>query len=204
VRHFSTLLVLAALALPGCHAAPGALPLATAVEGPGSVVQNSGLNGNKAIAINVLAPSEAGFRTLALVHKWVENDIHEYRATLKAWDGDAYVDFSSPLVVTIPRKGDGAKTKAVFTNLQRGHKYQVSLVAHGNNGGTAATTALNATAATGVFDFTAAQDVQDTQSANLQITFDAVAFSGSGETTVAAPEDGTYTNPADAETGADE
>jgi hypothetical protein len=201
MRHVSTLLVLAALALPGCSAAPGALPLATAAESHESVVQNSGLNGNKAIAITVMAPHEAGFRTLATVHKWVENDIYEYRATLKALSGLEYVDFATPLTITIPRKGEGAKTKAVFTNLRQGYKYQVSLVAHGNISGSAATAPLNATAATGVFDFTAEQDVQDTQSANLQITFDAVAFNGSGETTVAAPADGTYANPGAAETG---
>jgi hypothetical protein len=201
MRHVSTLLILAALALPGCSAAPGALPLATAAESHDSVVQNSGLSGTKAIAVTVMAPHEAGFRTLATVHKWVENDIFEYRATLKAWDGLAYANFATPLTITIPRKGEGAKTKAVFTNLKQGYKYQVSLVAYGNNGGGAATTALNTTPAQDVFDFTATQDVQDTQSANLQITFDSVAFNGSGETTVAAPEDGTYANPGSPETG---
>jgi hypothetical protein len=201
MRHLSAFLVLAALALPGCNAAPGGLPLATAAESHESVVQNSGLNGDKAIAITVMAPHEAGFRTLATVHKWVENDIFEYRATLKVLDGLAYVNFATPLTITVPRKGEGAKTKAVFTNLRQGYKYQVSLVAHGNIGGSEATAALNTTPAQGVFDFTAEQDVQDAQSANLQITFDAVAFNGSGETTVAAPADGEFANPGSAETG---
>lgn len=202
MRQLSTLLVLAALALPGCGSAAGSLPLAATAPGSESVVKDTGLNGNKAIAVNVIAPKEAGFKTLAAVHKWVENDIFEYRVTLKAWNGTAYADFTTPLTITIPRKGTTPKTKAVFTNLKQGHKYQVSLVAFGDVGGTAATTALNSAVPTGVFDFTATQDVEDTQSANLQIAFDAVAFSGSGETTVAAPVDGTYTNPADAETGA--
>lgn len=181
-----------------------ALPLASsqAAQATDSVVKDSGLSGNKAIALNVLAPNESGFRTQAVVHKWVDNDIFEYVATLKAWNGTAYVDFTTPLTVTIPRKGVSPKTKAVFANLRQGAKYQVSLLAKGNIGGTAATSALNSTAPTAVFDFTATQDVEDTLSASMQITFDAVPFSGSGTSTVTAPADGTYANPSAAESGA--
>lgn len=202
----SAALVLSATVLmgfTGC-AAPGvgtALPLATSSAAEQPVVKDSGLAGNRTIAFSVLAPDAGGYRTQAIVHKWVDNDIFEYVATLKAWNGTAYVDFATPLTVTIPRKGTGAKTKAVFANLRQGTKYQVSLVAKGDVGGTAATKVLNSTAPTAVFDFTATQDVEDTLSAVLRVVFDSVAFSGTGTSSVTTPADGVYQNPTAAESG---
>lgn len=197
---------LGALSFTGCNApvpSTSTTPTMGASQADqATVVKDTGLNGNKAVALEILPPSEGGYHTQAIVHKWVDNDIFEYVATLKVWNGTAYVDFATPLTVTIPRKGLEPKTKAVFTSLKQGSKYQVALVAKGDIGGTAATTTLNGNTATSqVFDFTATQDVEDTLSATMQVVFDAVAFSGSGSATVTAPADGTYANPASPEAG---
>ena len=202
---------LTAVAMLGLFATACAAPLPLSstqfVEkfGQSSVFANSGEGGNKMATLEIAPPQDGGYQVQAIVHRWVDADIFEYRATLKSWNGTAYVDFATPLTVTVPRKGTAAKTKAVFTNLKQGSKYQVSLVAMGDVGGTAATKALNAnTATTAVFDFTAGQDVEDTLAAAMQIAFDTVAFSGTGTATVTTPDEGTYTNPSSPEAGAAE
>jgi hypothetical protein len=78
-----------------------------------------------------------------------------------------------------PKATPTAQTKAVFTHLDRGTKYQVGIVATGNNGGTAGTSTLNAATPTqAIYDFTAAQDVQDTLTSSLTVALDPVPFSG--------------------------
>ena len=204
-KQYLLTLSLTALLAAGCGAP--AMPLAAAVERFGSqaVVADSGQHGGKTIAIDIAAPTESGFHTLAIVHKWVDADIFEYKAALMAWNGSTYAAFATPIEVTVPRKGVTPKTKAVFTNLKHGAKYQVALTAWGDNGGTAATTSLNTlTPTTAIFDFTAIQDVEDSLSETMQITFDPTAFSGTGTATVATPEDGTYESPTAPENGAAE
>ena len=173
-----------------------------------ALVADSLQAGSKRAVITVGTPNDAGFGTakafelLTVQHRWVVADIFQYTANLKYWDGAAYIDFVTPLNTVIPRKGATPKTSAVFTNLKQGSKYQVSLTAEGDNGGTAATTTLNAaTSTTAVFDFTATQDVEDTLGTTLTVALDQVPFSGTGTGTVEAPEEGTYLNTAEAEAG---
>ncbi len=188
-----------ALSVAGCAAsAPGIAPEHAA--SPTTVVANSGLSGNRAIAVTLQPPRDGGFATQATVHRWVDADIYQYEVTLKVGDGTTFTDLPTPLTVVVPRK-DSPKTRAVFTNLRQGQIYQVSVTAKGNVGGTAADMALNSVPATARFDFSAAQDVEDTLSADLRVAFDAVEFNGSGSTTLLPPEDGTYRNPTAPETG---
>lgn len=185
--------------LAGC-ASPGTAP--APVSFSDAVTAAAPLGGSRSVSVTLLPPQDASYRTSAVVHRWVENDIFQYEATLKVWNGTSYADLQAPLTVVVPRKGQAPKTRAVFTNLRQGQRYQVSITARGNVGGTAASTLLNSTTATAaVFDFTATQDVEDTVSSNVQVTFDSVAFNGNGTTTIVAPAEGTYTNPAAPETG---
>lgn len=187
--------------LPVANGPASPTPVAQAVSQ--AVVANSLMGGNKSVAITIAPPKEGGFQVQTVQHHWTSADIFQYTASLKVWNGTAYVDFTTPLSVTIPQKGTAPKTQAVFTNLKQGQKYQVELIAQGNNGGTAAAATLNGNSATTqVFDFTATQDVEDTLSGTLTITFDSVSFSGTGTATVGTPSDGTYTNPTAAESGA--
>ncbi len=188
------------LGLAGCAAPQTAT---TPVSAADAITAFTTQGGNRAVSVAMVAPKEAAFQTAATVHRWVEADIFQYEATLKVWNGTSYADLPSPLTVVVPRKGQLPKSRAVFTNLRQGAKYQVVVTARGNVGGTAPTTFLNANTTTAtVFDFTAAQDVEDTLSANVQVVFDAVAFNGSGSTTIVPPAEGTYTNPTAPETGA--
>lgn len=185
--------------LAGC-AFPGTAP--SPVSAPDAVTTSSALGGNRTLSITMLPPQDASYQTAAIVHRWVDNDIFQYEATLKVWNGTSFVDLQTPLTVVVPRKGATPKTRAVFTNLRQGQRYQVSIAARGNVGGTAATTLLNSsTATTADFDFTATQDVEDTVATNVQVTFDSVAFNGNGSTTIGTPADGTYTNPSAPESG---
>ena len=185
--------------LAGC-AFPGTAP--APVSAPDAVTASSALGGNRTLSITMLPPQDASYRTAGVVHRWVENDIFQYEATLKVWNGTGYADLQTPLTVVVPRKGAAPKTRAVFTSLRQGQRYQVSITARGNVGGTAAAALLNSSTPTAaVFDFTATQDVEDTVAANVKVTFDSVAFNGNGTTTIDAPAEGTYTNPAAPETG---
>lgn len=192
--------ILLALSVAGCAwSAPSAQP-DWGASSPSTVVANSGQAGTRAISVNLLPPADGGFSTQATVHRWVDADIFQYEVTLKVGDGATFSDFPTPLVVVVPRKGV-PKTRAVFTNLKHGKVYQVSVVAKGNAGGAAPDTALNATPATALFDFSGAQDVEDTANADLRVVFDAVDFNGSGSTNLLTPEDGAYRNPTEPETG---
>lgn len=188
--------VLTTLSLGGCHVGPQALVPASG----DAVITHLLQEGDRSIAVTLQAPVSADYKTQATVHRWVDNDIYQYDVALKVWNGSSYVDLNPAIAVVVPRKVT-PKTKAVFTNLRQGSKYQVSVVAKGNVGGTAATVTLNSTPATATFDFTGTQDVENTLAADLRIVFDAVAFNGSGTTTVQTPVEGTYQNPSEAETG---
>lgn len=155
-----------------------------------AVVADLGQPGGRAIYINMLAPQESGFNTQAVVHKWVNADICEYRATLN----DGTKDLAT---IAVPQNKKGA----AFTNLKQGQTYTVSVSAWGVKGGASATTKLNSKPAVATFDFTGVNDIENTKSASVTITFDQVAFNGTGTTTVVAPPDGTFQNPTEAETG---
>lgn len=186
-----------AIALAGCAAPPAPSPGRLPAD---AVFANSGQQGNRAITVNLLTPQEGSFKAQAKVHRWVDADIFQYEVTLKIKSGETFADLPSPLTVVVPRKGT-PKSKAVFTNLRQGRIYQVSVIAKGNVGGTAPEAPLNANPATALFDFSATQDVEDQQSADLRVVFDAVEFNGGGTTILLPPEDGTYRNPSEPETG---
>jgi len=189
-----------ALSLVGCAgSAPGVQPDLGAST-PNAVVANSGQAGNRAIAVNLVPPADGGFATQAVVHRWVDADIYQYEVTLKVGDGNTFSDLPTPVTVVVPRKQD-PKTRAVFTNLRQGSIYQVSVVAKGNAGGSGPAQVLTSVPATARFDFSATQDVEDTVSADLRVVFDAVAFNGSGSTTLLPPDEGSFRNPTDPETG---
>ena len=217
--HISTTIVslVAVLAVTACSQpqpagalAPGARVTAEqhASVVPGdALVTDSRQAGDRQAVITLGTPQDAGFGAkafglLTVQHRWVVADIFQYTANLKVWDGAAYVDFATPIDTIIPRKGAEPKTSAVFTNLKQGSKYRVQLTAQGDNGGTSPLTVLNGdTETAAVFDFTAAQDVEDTLTTVLTIVLDQVAFSGTGTGSVATPEEGTYLNPTEAEAG---
>lgn len=116
----------------------------------------------------------------SVVRRWLASDIYEYDVYLQVWNGSAFVDMSPALEVVLPQKVSPAPTKAVFSNLSQGQKYRPRLVIRGNAGGTAATTVLNSqsTLVPPTLDFSASQDVQDTQSETLVDQLDPMAFSG--------------------------
>lgn len=117
--------------------------------------------------------------------RWLATDIYEYDVSLQAWNGTSYADLSPPVTVALPPSGT---TRAVFTHLRRGVRYQARLVIRGNPGGTAPDSVLNAhsTRTPPVFDFSASQDVEDTVSATFQDDLDAVDFSGTATISPAA------------------
>ncbi|HEY9856291.1 MAG TPA: hypothetical protein V6D05_11170 [Stenomitos sp.] len=170
-----------------------------------AVIKDAGLKGNRTLAIQLADPTVSGYTSQAIVHKWVKNDIFQYEVTLKHFDDNSgsYVDFSPAVTVVVPQKGaNGAMDKAVFTGLSQGMKYRTEIVAKGNNGGTAADLVLNSKVPTTAdYDFTATQDVEDTLSQSVVITFDPVAFNGSANTVITGPSDGTYSNPNGTPTG---
>lgn len=168
---------------------------------PTTVVLDTKQGGDRAILVTVATPGEGAYQAQATVHRWVANDVYQYEAALQYWNGSAYVAFSPAINVVVPNKVD-PKTKAAFTNLKQGRKYQVSVIAKGNVGGSAASSTLTSSAATAVFDFTATQDVEDTLGATVQVSLDPVAFSGSAHATVSSPIEGTYQNPTATESGA--
>jgi predicted small lipoprotein YifL len=208
VGALAALYVLGGCGQPGPLQAKPADAATQAKFGSQASVVDLGYRGGKTISLELLPPAEQGFKQfglLAVQHHWTANDIFLYTATLKVWDGTAYAAIGSGVSTTVDPKAAAPQTKAVFTNLKQGKKYQVGIVATGNDGGTAGTTTLNSANPTNVvYDFTATQDVQDTLSSSAAITFDDVSFSGSATTTLTTPSDGAYANPAATEAGSAE
>ena len=154
----------AALAPAGCTSAPLAGPAAPTAREATSAV----------LTLQVAPPDLYGL--LAVVRKWQPTDVFEYDVTLQRWNGSTFVGLVPALTVVVPR---AAATRAVFMRLRQGTRYQASVVARGNTGGTAATTVLNATVpAAATFDMTAGQDVVDAPTASATVTLDTVPFDG--------------------------
>ncbi|HEY9765989.1 MAG TPA: hypothetical protein V6C82_06470 [Chroococcales cyanobacterium] len=180
-----------AIALLGIACAK--LPLTDPLTVNNAVFADGGQHGGKSISISLSPPAAGGFRTQAQVHRWVENDIYEYRFALQCESGGTYCDLNPPLSVTLTHKGS-PKSIAVFRNLAQGKKYRVSLAAWGNNGGLAPSKLLNSSLSFAIFDFTASQDVEDSASASLHVSFDQVEFNGKGNISVGRPSDGDFQN----------
>ncbi len=178
------------LALAGCAATP---PLAAppVQAQAGDAAPASGLSA-------VLRITTADRGTLALSHRWVPTDVYEYRVVLFGQDvGHAFtVNVAN---VTVAKN----QSSAVFSNLKANSVYQAQIQAWGNNGGTAATTQLNtgANLATQLYDFSAANDVNTSLSATVNVKLDDQPFSGTGTVTMGTPTPGAYVNPVAAESG---
>lgn len=199
-KHFP-ILAFAVFALIGC-AQPHNLsqPPVSSFDADEAVTVDGGTPNGCTAVIRITPVDDGDFLTQDLIHRWVNADIYQYEVTLKYYSGSSYINFVPALTVVVPRKVS-PKTKAYFTNLKQGRRYQAYLTAKGDNGGTAATTVLNTTPATTLFDFSATNDVQDTLTANMQITFDNAPFDGSGTATMLTPLDGTFQNPVATESG---
>lgn len=121
---------------------------------------------------------ESGYGAQVIAHRWVAADIHHYEVTLRRWDGTRYADLTPQVSVLLPQKGS-VKREARFSNLRQGARYQATIRALGNVGGTAPDVHLNTqTPATTVFDLSVAQGVPDTLSSSLNVILDPVPFSG--------------------------
>ena len=166
-----------------------------------ALVADSGQSGNMQarLTISTAVENELGagddFGLLALRHRWVQQDIFQYEATIKVFNGIEFLDANPPIMVVIPQKGPEPKTNAVFTNLMLNQLYQVEVVAKGDHGGTAATTTLNADHVfKPTFEFAGDQDVQDTLSIGVPIFLDAVKFSGTVTGAIHFLHDGQFQN----------
>lgn len=187
------------LSLSACGILP--YPPSPSLSPEDHLVVDAGYKGGRAIAITLSAVATGGYTNQALVHRWVDNDIYQYEVILKVFDGANFVDLTPALMVVVPRKGPSPKNKVAFTNLKHGKRYQVSVVAKGNPGGTAPAQILNATPSSAQFDFTASQDVEDTLSTTVQVALDPVTFNGTGTINAQTPSDGNFLAPANPEQG---
>lgn len=157
-----------------------------------AVVADSREGGDKQVSIDLIPPKDGGFLTQAIVHRWVANDIFEYRVTLSA---------NGNTLVTIPVMVKNAQSQAVFNHLKLGTKYTVSVLAMGNVGGTGAETIINSqTPASGVVTFSGENDVENTKTLTVQVILDNVVFDGSATVSI-DQTDGQYTQPDAPETG---
>jgi hypothetical protein len=139
-----------------------------------------GTSPNRTITIELPAPS---YELFATTRRWRPTDVYLYTVRLTRWNGSAFVDLPTPLVVFLPQKGT-PKTLARFANLAQGRRYRATVTAWGNAGGTAASLALNTQSPSiADFDFSAVQDVQDALWRMPGVTLDSVPFSGTAVVT---------------------
>lgn len=114
------------------------------------VVKDMGFQGGRTLSLNLTAPGATqSVQSADAFTGWTAQDIYQY--DLKLSD---VTDAANPRDITefsVVCKGGNAK--AVFTHLKPGIKYQITVLAKGNKGGTAATTTLNTqVAAVGTVD----------------------------------------------------
>ena len=177
------------LGLLGCTSVPigNRLTLLPAFENDTAVI-DSGLNGRQTLTVSLLAPKDGSFRSQAPVHRWTSQDIYQYDLALSGGG------LANPLAATlIPSNGH---TKAAFTHLKVNtpEPYQLTVVARGNQGGTAPDLILNSqNPATQRFSFAGDNDVEDTQNIQVSIQLDSVPFNGTADVGL-QPVDGGYTD----------
>jgi len=175
---------------PGSERAGRALT--AVVNLPHAVVQDSGMQGDCALAVQLDQATFSGFRSQAVVHAWGPADIYQYEVTLRTLDTTSghYEDFDPPLTAIVPMKGqDNPYNRAVFTHLRQGFRYRAEIVAKGNVGGTAAEQVLNSVTGTAVdYDFSAAQDVEDTLYQRVKVILDPAAFQGTANLILVTPD----------------
>ncbi len=144
-----------------------------------SPVAAPSLSANATAPALVIEPQAAArYDLLAVTRRWRPSDVFQYTVRLTRWNGMAFVDLPTPVVVVLPQKG-AVRTQARFTNLSQGRRYRATVTAWGNAGGTAPAQVLNAgTPSVAEIDYRGAQDVQDTLLRQVSITLDPVSFSG--------------------------
>lgn len=140
--------------------------------------------------------STADFRLASLAHHWATNDVYEFDVTLNVRNASGtFVAMSPPSLITLSQKTTSPSRTATFTGLNHGY-YEASVVAKGNDGGTAASQTLTP-AATAALDLT----TLDTADATCTLAFDAVAFDATDTVTLRNPtSDGVFASPTAAAT----
>lgn len=177
------------LGLLGCTSTPIGNRLSIIQSfGDDTAVIDSGLNGRQTLTVSLLSPKEGSFRTQAVVHRWTSQDVYQYELVLSGGGLAASIP-----AVLVPSEG---KSKAAFTHLKVNtpEPYRLTVVAKGNQGGTAPEHILNSqNPATQVFAFTGDNDVEDTQNIHVTLQLDNVAFNGTADVGL-QPVDGGYTS----------
>lgn len=190
------------------QAAPVTAPATGAAGSASALTMDLGAPNGRTASLS-FSPAEArAYQLMAPIaaHHWVAADVYEYDVNLQVRGGTAgnytYADLATPVNVSLPTSGAGAKTTAVFNNLAQGQYYRAFVTAKGSPGRVDNSTVMNhdATADYGDFDFTAAQNVAQSLDDVVTVHFDSVAFNGSGTVTFASPADGAYANPTSAPT----
>jgi hypothetical protein len=155
MRHL-TFAFAAGLLLSACHAAPTAAPAATRD------------------VVLTIAPART---VLTTVHRWVSTDVYQYEVQLQVLTNGSWVNSGAAIV--LPQTGTPKSTVA-FSNLAQGQHYQAVVVAKGNVNHSDASKTLNSKTACVVdLDFSVGtNDVNQTITANAQVAFDPVDFSG--------------------------
>lgn len=156
--------LLVTLALSGCMEVPSAWRPPT--PGP---------HASAVLDLKVASPPR---EIQAPVHRWVTSDVHQFKVTLKVWNGSAYVDLAPANVLIVsPQLHPGKQAR--YSNLKANQKYRAVVEAFGNVGGTSPTFHLNSqTPAFADFDFTGGPNLEDTLATSVQVTLDPVPFSG--------------------------
>ncbi|HEY9722388.1 MAG TPA: hypothetical protein V6D47_10255 [Oscillatoriaceae cyanobacterium] len=146
-------------------------------------------NGPAAASLQVASPA---YRVASTAHHWDTADIYEYDVTLTVRNASgAFEPLNPPAFVKLAQKSGTPMSTARFTGLSHGY-YEASVVAMGNEGGTAASGALTPTA-TAALDLT----VNDTADATASLRFDAVPFDATATVTLENPDaDGAFATPA--------
>lgn len=166
--------VTAALVLAGCASMlPGGVT--TSQPDPNTFVADMGYADGKTITVN-LGTGKAAYTVLAADSGvWAVSDIYSYDVTLTD-----ITDATPKVLTTFNVVCSSGHAQAVFEHLKTGRKYQVSVVAKGNKGGTSGDTVLNSgVPAIGIFDLTDTTVTTTTLTAAIQVKLDG----GAPETT---------------------
>lgn len=188
------LLSLSLLVFAGCVQLPSGQQLPPSLESV-AVVTALG-RGDRTAVIDLGAATQP--RSTQAVHKWTKADITKYVVRLRVQSGAgasaAFRELDPAVAVDVPQ-GEGGKTKAAFRGLSQGRYYRAYVEAWGHEAGTdRPDVQLNTQDAWAFvdFDFTGEQDVEDSATGSVRVTFDPVGFEGRAGVTFEDPGDGAY------------
>jgi hypothetical protein len=169
--------VAALVTLSACQAAPSVSVQAT---------QPVAAADTRAVTLTFAPPKTYGVQSgTNPVHRWVAADVYQYDVKVQLGAGTSWTDVRTLVVA----KG---QTSLLISDLVGTSTYRALVTAKGNQGGTAATTVLNATPLT----------VSLAGSATIRVTLDDVPFAGEADITVTTPAAGVYNQPSPGPTGA--